>query len=65
MNCPKCQFANSESAKFRNECGHSLILASRSTPQILSLTEPLEMIQRYLLKTLTDFEINRPKARDY
>jgi len=54
MKCPKCQFDNPEGAKFCNECGHNLTPASKAIPQVLSLDEKLEKIQRYLPKGITE-----------
>lgn len=54
MKCPKCQFGNPEGAKFCNECGHNLTPASKAIPQVLSLDEKLEKIQRYLPKGITE-----------
>jgi len=54
MKCPKCQLENSESAKFCNECGHYLILTSKTIPQTLSFDEKLKKFQRYLPKGLTE-----------
>ena len=54
MKCPRCKFENPEGAKFCNECGHNLTLASKAIPQVLSLDEKLEKIQRYLPKGITE-----------
>ncbi len=54
MKCPKCQFKNSEGAKFCSECGHNLIFTSKAISQVLSFDEKLEKIQRYLPEGLTE-----------
>lgn len=48
MKCPKCQFENSETAKFCNECGNSFSPSSKTTPQLHSYDDKLQKIQRYL-----------------
>ncbi|MCK5204455.1 MAG: zinc-ribbon domain-containing protein, partial [Desulfobacterales bacterium] len=54
MHCPECRLENSDGANFCYECGHRLTLAVTPTSQILSYTEKLENIQRYLPQGITE-----------
>ena len=54
MKCPKCQFENPEGAKFCSECGHGLLITSKTPSQVVSFDGKLEKIQRYLPKGLIE-----------
>ena len=54
MKCSKCQFENTESAKFCAECGHNLTLPSEPPPKDLSFDEKIDKIQRYPPKGVTE-----------
>jgi hypothetical protein len=52
--CPVCGKENPPGSKFCNECAHKLTLLSEPVPEVLSVDEKIEKIQRYLPKGLTE-----------